>query len=143
MPSVVNNILTLKNSIVKIANTRATPVYVEFSDATNAITLNMAFDTVEWKPVSGVNQSQVGAITYSATLEIAQDLKTGSFWNYCVTNHGAAGKIEFYPKGGTTPKVTGDIVISAPSQVGGTPGVALSATVNITFDGPAVITTEA
>lgn len=142
MPSVANNILTIKNAIVKIANTRATPVFTEFSDGTNSAVLNIAYETIEWKPVSGLNQTQVGTMTWTATLEIAQDLKTGSLWNYCLTNHGAAGKIEYYPKGGTTPKVVGDIIIAAPSQVGGGQGGALTASVTLTFDGPATVTTE-
>ncbi|MFC8038626.1 hypothetical protein ACFUOZ_04665 [Paenarthrobacter sp. NPDC057355] len=144
MASVVNNILTLKNTIVKITNTRTgTPTFTEFSDATNSAVLNMAYDIIEHKPVSGVNQTQVGTITWSATLEISQDLKTGSFWLYCLNNHGAAGKIEFYPKGGTLPKVTGDIIIGAPSQVGGSAGSALYATVTFSFDGAATVTPEA
>lgn len=143
MPSVANNILTIKNTVVKIANTRATPVYTEFSDATLTAVLGMAYDTIEWKPVSGLNQTQVGTISWNATLEIAQDLKTGSFWNYCLTNHGAAGKIEYFPKGGTLPKVVGDIIIGAPSQVGGGQGSALTATVTFSFDGQPVVTAEA
>ena len=144
MPSVANNILTIKNAIVKVANTRGgTPVFTEFSDATNSIVLNMAYETIEWKPVSGLNQTQVGTITWTATLEIAQDLKAGSLWNYCLTNHGVAGKIEFYPKGGTAPKVVGDNIIAAPSQVGGAQGGALAATVTLTFDGQPTVTTEA
>jgi hypothetical protein len=141
MASVVNNILTIKNAVVKLANTRGgSPVFTEFSDATNSITLNTAYETVEWKPVSGNNQTQVGTLSWTATLEIAQDLTVGSLWNYCLTNHGVAGSIEFYPKGGTTPKVVGSVIIAAPNAVGGGQGGALSATVTMTFDGAATVT---
>lgn len=143
MASVTNNILTIKNAVVKLANTRTgTPVFTEFSDATQSAILNLAYETIEFKPVSGKNQTQVGTVSWTATLEIAQDLAAGSLWNYCLTNHGVAGKIEYYPKGGTVPKVAGDIIIAAPNAVGGAQGGALTATVTLTFDGPAVVTTE-
>ena len=144
MASVAHNILSFGQTVVRLANTSnaASGSFTEFSDAVQSAVTAMSFDKVEWKPVSGVNQSDVTPLTYEATLEIGQDLKTGSLWNFCLTNHGKIGSIEYYPKGGTTPLVKGNVRLSAPSQVGGAQGAVGTATVTLAFIGTPTITAE-
>ena len=144
MASVVHTPLVINGAIVKLANTRTgTPVFTEFSDASLEVKLTNTFETYEHKPVSGVNQNRPGPLSQTVTISVASDLKTGSLWLWLMNNHGVAGKIEFYPAGGTLPKVAADVVIVAPSEVGGAQGLAGPASVTLTVDGLATITAAA
>jgi hypothetical protein len=136
-----HNILTIKNALVKLSPTRTTPVFTEFGDAVDQAKVNISSDDFTWTPVSGTVQNQVGALKYEVALNLGQDTKTGGLMQFLVSNHGASGKIEFYPKGGTTPKFAGDIVIKAPDGYGGGVGVATAA-VTMKIDGTPAITWE-
>jgi hypothetical protein len=144
MPSVSHNILQMGNTVVRLANTSgaASGAFTEFSDAVSSSAVTTAFDTIVWKPVSGVNQTQVGPITWSCTLTLGQDLKTGSLTDFLLLNHGIVGSLEFYPKGGTLPLVKGNVTIVAPSQIGGAVGEVGTATVTLGFVGKPTITRE-
>jgi len=137
-----HNILTIKNAVVKLSNSRTTPVWVDHSDALDQAKVNISSDDFQWVPISGNIQNQTGALKYEVVLNLGQDTKTGGLLQYLVANHGVAGKIEFYPKGGTTtPKFAGDIILKAPDGLGGPVGVA-TATVTLKVDGAPVITWE-
>lgn len=144
MPSVVNNVLVIKNSVVRLTVGRNIPVsgasWIEYSDAIDSVGIDYTFETLDWKPISGNNQSQVSSLSATATFNIAQDLKTGSLYLFLLNNHGALGQVEFFPAGGTTPKVAGNIVISAPKNLGGKAGEITQSTVEIKFDGVPTIT---
>lgn len=142
MASVPHNILSFGKTVVRVADTPDATVFTEFSDAVQSAVTAINYETIEWKPVSGKNQSDVTPLTYTATLEIGQDLTTGSFWLFCLDNHGQIGSIEYLPKGGTAPLVKGNIRIAAPTQVGGAQGAVGTATVTLTFIGQPTVTAE-
>ena len=137
-----HTLLTIKNAVVKIAPTRGTPVYVNFEDAvTSAKALFSSTDNT-WEPISGAVQNSTGALKHEVQLDLGQSTKTGELTQFLVTNHGAQGKLEFYPKGGsTTPKYAADIIIRAPAELGGGVGVATTS-VAMKVDGQPVITWE-
>lgn len=136
-----HTILTIKNATLKLSNVRTTPVWVEFGDALDNALVNISSEDFQWVPISGNVQNSTGTLKHDVVLNLGQDTKTGGLMQYLYANHGALGKIEFYPKGGTTPKFAGDVVLKAPSTLGGGVGVAVT---NVTFkvDGVPVITWE-
>lgn len=139
----VHNILAIKNAVVKLANTRGgTPAFQTFEDALDIAQLNLSSDDFQWVPVSGNVQNQTGAIKWEAQLNLGQDTKTGGLMQWLVANHGVAGTMEYFPKGGsTTPKVSANVIIKAPAQIGGGVGVATTAA-TLKIDGQPTITWE-
>lgn len=136
-----HNILTIKNATLKMSAVRATPVFVEFGDALDQAAVNISSEDFTWRPINGSVQNQVGVLQYEVALNLGQDTKTGGLMQWLIANHGALGKIEFYPKGGTIPKFAGDIVVKAPGALGGGVGVATTS-VTMKVDGSPVITWE-
>jgi hypothetical protein len=136
---VAHTILAIKNATVKLSATRATPVFVDHSDAIDNVKGNISSDDFQWVPVSGNVQNQTGALKHEVVLNLGQDTKTGGLMNFLLVNHGAAGKLEFYPKGGATPKYAADIIIKAAADYGGGVGVATT-TVTLKVDGQPTIT---
>lgn len=136
-----HNVLSIKNALVKLSPTRTTPVYTEFGDAIDIVKANISSDDVQWVPVSGLVLNETGALKWDVEINLGQDTKTGGLLQYLITNHGAKGKIEFYPKGGTVPKFVGDVVLKAPNTLGGGVGVA-TASVSLKVDGQPIITWE-
>lgn len=145
MASVAHNILSFGKTVVRLSSVSnaVSGTFTEYSDAVQSAVTSLSYETIEWKPVSGVNQSDVTPLTYEATLEIGQDLKAGSLWLFCLENHGKIGSIEYFPKGGATPLVKGNVRIGAPTQVGGAQGAVGTATVTLRFVGTPTITSEA
>lgn len=137
-----HTLLTIKNAVVKISITRTTPVFVAYEDAlTSAKALFSSTDNT-WEPISGAVQNSTGALKHEVTLDLGQSTKTGELMQILVANHGVAGKIEFYPKGGsTTPKYAADVILRAPGELGGGVGVATTS-VTMKVDGQPVITWE-
>lgn len=120
-----HTLLSIKNAIVKLAPTRATPVYVNFEDAMTSTKLLFSSTDNTWEPISGAVQNSTGALKYEVQLDLGQSTKNGELQQFLVANHGVAGKMEFYPKGGTTtPKVVADVVFKAPAELGGGVGIA-------------------
>lgn len=136
-----HNILTIKNATLKLSPSRTTPVFTEFGDALDSALVNISSDDFEWVPISGNVQNSTGGLKHEVVLNLGQDTKTGGLMQYLYANHGLAGKIEFYPKGGTTPKFAGDVVLKAASTLGGGVGVAVT-NVTMKVDGLPVITWE-
>lgn len=137
-----HTLLTIKNAVVKFAPTRTTPVFVDFSDAITEIKVLFSSDDNQWIPVSGNIQNATGALKYQVQASLGQSTKTGELTQFLVANHGVAGKMEFYPKGGsTTPKVAVDVVLKAPAELGGGVGVVTTG-VTMNVDGAAAITWE-
>lgn len=134
-----HTILAIKNASVKLANTRVTPTFVDHSDAIDNVKGNATSEDFQWVPVSGVVLNQTGALKWEVVLNLGQDTKTGGLMNYLIVNHGAAGKIEFCPKGGATPKFAADIILKAPADYGGGVGVATTS-VTLKVDGQPTIT---
>jgi hypothetical protein len=131
-------VLEIKNASLKVALGAGT--FTEYADAVDNAALNMASTTNTWAPINGVNQQTASPLTETITLNLGQDLKTGSLWLFLRTNHGAAGKVEFYPQGGTTPKVAADVVFQAPAAVGGGAGTIPATTATLLVKGLSVIT---
>lgn len=137
-----HNILVIKNAVVKLANTRITPTFNTYEDAIDIAQCNLSSDDFQWVPVSGNVQNQTGALKWEIQLNLGQDTKTGGLTQFLIANHGVAGKLEYYPKGGsTTPKVAADVILKAPAALGGGVGVATTA-VTLKVDGQPVITWE-
>jgi len=133
-----HTILEIKNASFKAAV--GAGVLAEFADAVENAALNSTSTANTWAPINGVNQQTASPLTETIVLNIGQDLKTGSLWLFLRNNHGLAGKVEFYPAGGTTPKVAADVVFQAPSTVGGAAGGIPTATATLLVKGLAVIT---
>lgn len=136
-----HTLLAIKNATLKLSPTRGTPVFVEFGDALDSALVNITSEDYSWDPISGVPQNQVGALKHEVVLNLGQDTKTGGLMQWLYANHGALGKIEFYPKGGSIPKFAGDIIVRAAGALGGGKGVATTS-VTLKVDGLPVITWE-
>lgn len=134
-----HTLLTVKNATLKMAPTRTAPVYVEFGDALSSAKVLFTSTDNTWEPISGNVQNSTGALKYEVVLDLGQDTKSGGLLQFLVANHGAAGKMEFYPKGGTAPKVLADVIVRAPGELGGAVGVATTS-VTLKVDGAAAIT---
>jgi hypothetical protein len=135
-----HTLLSIKNAIVKIAPTRATPVYVNFEDAVTSFKALFTSTDNTWEPVSGAIQNSTGALKHEIQLDLGQSTKNGELMQFLVANHGASGKIEIFPKGGTTtPKYAADLVIKAPGELGGGVGIATTS-VAMKVDGQPTIT---
>lgn len=132
--------LEIKNALVK-AKVGA-GVAVEFGDHVDSIALTTTSATSTFKAVSGKNQSKVQDPEETLVLNLGQSLKADSLWMFLRTNHGKTGTIEFYPAGGTTPKVEADVTFQAPGTLGGVQGAASSGA-TILVNGLAVITPAA
>lgn len=137
-----HTLLSIKNAIVKISAVRATPVYVNFEDAITSVKAMFSSTDNTWEPVSGAIQNSTGALKHEVQMDLGQSTKTGELTAFLVANHGASGKMEFYPKGGsTTPKWVGDVIIKAPGELGGGVGIATTS-VTMKVDGQPTITWE-
>lgn len=136
-----HNVLEIKNASFKAAV--GAGVLVEFADAVENIQLQATASPKSWAPISGANQQQVSQATETVVLNIGQDLKTGSLWLFLRQNHGLAGKIEFCPKGGTTPKVAANVTFQAPGVLGGGQTTDTVSGATLLVSGLATITPEA
>lgn len=135
-----HNVLEIKNASFKAA--LGAGVLTEFADAVESIQLQATASPTKWHPISGAIQQGVGAPTETLVLNIGQDLKTGSLWLFLRANHGAKGKVEFFPKGGTLPKVTANVTFQAPGTLGGSQAATTVSGATLLVDGLAVITPE-
>lgn len=133
-----HTILEIKNASFKAA--LGAGVLAEYADAVDNAALNSTATTNTWAPISGLNQQTASPLTEQVVLNLGQDLKTGSLWLFLRANHGKAGKIEFFPQGGTTPKVAADVIFQAPSAVGGAAGGVPTAGATLLVNGLATIT---
>jgi hypothetical protein len=131
-------ILEIKNASFKAA--LGVAALVEYADAVDNAALASTSTTNTWAPINGVNQQTASPLTETITLNLGQDLKTGSLWLFLRSAHGQAGKIEFFPQGGTTPKVAADVVFQAPAAVGGGAGTIPATTCTLLVKGLATIT---
>lgn len=136
-----HNVLEIKNASFKAAV--GAGVLTEFADAVESVQLQAAASPTKWQPISGAIQQGVGAATETLVLNIGQDLKAGSLWLFLRANHGAKGKVEFFPKGGTLPKVTANVTFQAPGTLGGSQTATTVSGATLLVDGLAVITPEA
>lgn len=137
-----HNILTIKNATLKLAASRDVgAVFTEFGDALDQAKVNISSEDFQWVPISGAVLNETGALKHEVVLNLGQDTKTGGLTQFLYANHGAAGQVEFFPKGGTTPKFAGNVILKAPDGLGGGVGVA-TATVTLKVDGDPVITWE-
>jgi len=133
-----HNVLEIKNASFKAAV--GAGVLTEFADAVASVQLQASSTPRSWNPISGAIQQNVGAQSESIVLNIGQDLTTGSLWLFLRTNHGAKGKVEFFPKGGTTPKVAANVTFQAPGTLGGTADAETASGATLLVDGLATIT---
>lgn len=132
-----HTILEIKNASLKAAVGAA--VLVEYADAIDSAALNSTSSPVKWVPINGAVQQGAGPLSEEIVLNIGQDLTAGSLWLFLRNNHGAKGKVEFYPKGGTAPKVAANVTFQAPGTLGGGVGVGTSGA-TLLVDGIAAIT---
>jgi len=132
---------SIKNASVKAALAGETPL-VEYGDDIDLVQLVTAFDTSERKPVSGNNTSTIGPLKDNINVTFADSLKTGEFWLFLRSNHGAQIDVEFTPKTGGTAKIVHTVTATAPGSLGGAQGYN-AATAVLFGEGPATITPEA
>jgi cytoskeletal protein RodZ len=133
-----HNVLEIKNASFKAAVGAA--ALVEFADAVDSIQLQATATPKTWAPISGANQQTVSQQTETVVLNIGQDLTAGSLWLFLRDNHGKTGKCEFYPKGGTTPKVAANVTFQAPGVLGGSQGGDTASGATLLVSGIATIT---
>jgi len=133
--------LEVKNALVK-AKVDADVALLEFGDHVDNAALVTTTTSTTFAAVSGNSTSSTPPPTETVVLNLAQSLKSGSLWLFLRTNHGKRGQIEFFPKGGTTPKVAADVTFQAPGTLGGTVGAGTSGA-TILVHGLATITPEA
>lgn len=112
---------------------------VEYADAVESATVNVTTSPYKFTPISGAVQQGSGALTEEISVSLGQDLTAASLYTFLRTNHGAKGKIEFFPKGGTVPKVAANVTFQAPAAIGGGVGIAM-AQATLLVDGLSTIT---
>lgn len=117
-----HSVLTIKNALVSLDGT-------EFGDAITAVTLNVAFETSEWIPVSGAVQSSVGEPRHTLNLDFGQSFVNGELLHKLYTEHGEKVPFSIRPEGGTTPSIVGTLTLTAPSSIMGAVGVATTTAV--------------
>lgn len=122
----MHTIFAIKNSSVKAAVGDTDPL-TEFGDAVDQVALTNAFDTTEWKPVSGRNQSEVSPLKQTVNLNVGDSLTEGELWDFLYKNHGKQGRIEVTPIGKEEPKIAAKVTFIAPAQLGGAVGANSSA----------------
>jgi hypothetical protein len=132
-----HTLLEIKNASFKAAVGAA--ALVEYADAIDSATVNVSNTDYKFSPISGAVQQGAGALTEEIQISLGQDFTAASLYTFLRTNHGAKGKIEFYPKGGTVPKVAANVTFKAPTSMGGAPGIAMS-TATMLVDGVSTIT---
>lgn len=133
--------LEIKNALVK-AKLDGDTELEEFGDHVDNAALTTAVTSTLFAAVSGNSTQSSPDPTETVVLNLAQSLKTGSLWLFLRNNHGKKGQIEFFPKGGATPKVTADVTFQAPGVLGGGVGAGTSGAV-VLVHGLADITPEA
>jgi hypothetical protein len=132
---------SIKNASVKAKLTDDAGALVEFADDIDIAQLVTSFDTLERKPVSGNNTSQVGPIKDNITVTFADSLAPGEFWLFLRENHGKRVDVEFAPKTEGGAKITHTVIATAPGTFGGAQGYN-AATAILLGEGAATITPE-
>lgn len=129
--------LEIKNATVKAAV--GAGVLADFADAIDNVKLQTTYTVARFNGVSGKSPLTATPIKDSLVLNLGDSLKTGEFWAFLRANHGLAGKVEFCPNGGASPKIAADVLLVAPGSVGGAEG-ANTSTVTLECSAPAVVT---
>lgn len=129
--------LEIKNASFKAA--LGAGVLTEYADAVESAAINVTSSPYKFTPISGAVQQGSGALTEEIVVSLGQDLTAASLYTFLRTNHGGKGKIEFFPKGGTVPKVAANVTFQAPAVIGGGAGIAM-ATATMLVDGISTIT---
>jgi len=132
-----HTMLEIKNASFKAALGAA--ALVEYADAVESAAINVSSSPYKFTPISGAVQQGSGALTEEIQISLGQDLTAASLYTFLRTNHGGKGKIEFFPKGGTLPKVAANVTFQAPAVIGGGAGIAM-ATATLLVDGLCTIT---
>ena len=133
--------LVIKNAQVNLKLAEGVEME-EFGDHVDNAALTTTATATLFAAVSGNSQNSVSDPVETVVLNLAQSLKAGSLWMFLRTNHGKKGQLEFFPKGGVTPKVTADVTFQAPGTLGGAVGGGVSGA-TILVHGMATITPEA
>ncbi|AYN57558.1 major tail protein [Arthrobacter phage Corgi] len=129
--------LEIKNATVKAAVGAGT--LADFADAIDNVKLQTAYTTTRWNGVSGKSAVTATPLKDTIVVNVGDSLKTGEFWAMLRANHGLAGKVEFCPLGGTSPKIAADVLLVAPGALGGAEG-GNSSTITLECLAPATIT---
>ncbi|WIF20475.1 major tail protein [Arthrobacter phage Berka] len=133
-----HTLLEIKNASFKAAV--GAGALVEYADAIENAQVNITSTPYKFTPINGVVQQGAGPLTEEIVLSIGQDLTAASFYTFLRTNHGAKGKVEFFPKGGTVPKVAANVTFQAPGAIGGAGGTIGMASATLLVDGLSTIT---
>jgi hypothetical protein len=134
MPHVL---LEIKNASFKAA--LGVAALVEYADAIESAQVNTTSTPYKFTPISGAVQQGSGALTEEIVISLGQDLTAASLYTFLRTNHGGKGKVEFFPKGGTVPKVAANVTFQAPGAIGGAAGIGM-AQATLLVDGICAIT---
>lgn len=129
--------LEIKNASVKAAE--GVTALVDFADAIDNVKLQTTYTVNRFNGVSGKSAVSATAPKDSIVINLGDSLKTGEFWAMLRANHGKAGKVEFLPAGGTSPKIAADVMLVAPGSAGGAEG-GNSSSVTLECLAPATIT---
>lgn len=129
--------LEIKNATVKAAE--GAGVLADFADAIDNVKLQTTYTVTRFNGVSGKAAVTSTPVKDALVVNVGDSLKTGELWAFLRANHGKAGKIEFCPAGGTTPKIAADVLLVAPGSAGGAEG-ANASTVTLECLAPAVVT---
>lgn len=137
MPSTMIQ-LEIKNALFN-AKLDGAAAAVEFADHVDNAALTTTSTPTNFAAISGNDQNRMGQPTESIVLNIGQSLVEGSLWLFLRENHGKTGTVEFFPNGGTAPKVTAEVTFQAPGTLGGVRGPGVSGA-TLPVNGQAVIT---
>lgn len=114
-----HTILTIKNALLSIDG-------VEYADAITSCTVAVSYASNSFIPISGQVQTSVGALEHVLNLDFGQSMKNGELMHKLYTLHGQEKPFSLRPVGGTTPSVSGTLVVTAPTSIGGGVGTATS-----------------
>lgn len=120
MPSLPYTPLNIKNAVVSIDG-------VEYTDAITVAKLTNTFEVSTFPSISGAGQQTVGPLVWTAELEFGQDATANTTLTAkLIAFHGLTKTVVIKPTGTTTQSWTFTATITAPKELGGAQGVAMT-----------------
>ena len=131
------SLMEIKNASIKFAFDGS--ALTEYGDNIDSVKVATTYTVNTWSPVSGNGQSKVSAPKDQLQINVGDSLLATDLWLLLRENHGEVATVEVTPTGGGSGKISGSVTIVAPGSIGGAEGAVNSSTVNLDFNGAAII----
>jgi hypothetical protein len=120
MASLAYTPLNIKNAVVSIDA-------IEYTDAITVAKLTNTYEVSTFPSISGAGQQTVGPLVWTAELEFGQDATANTtLMAKLISLHGQSKTVVIKPTGTATQSWTFTATITAPKELGGGQGVAMT-----------------